>query len=194
MNTYATPSLIRILFLLLVAAGSALPARAATVLINPSNQSVMVGQTFSVNVSISGVADLYAFQFDLGYDPTLLSATNVSEGAFLPTGGSTLFLPGTIDNTAGSIAFTADGLQGPVAGVSGSGVLALAEFTALAPGWSGISLFNVILLDSNGLDIEPVTSGGNVQIAVIPLPAAFPLLSFGLAALGIGRRFSAWRK
>src|ERR1035441_6582973 len=34
-------------------------------------------------------------------DPTVLKATSVTEGAFLGTGGPTIFLPGTIDNVGG---------------------------------------------------------------------------------------------
>ena len=87
MKTQITPRLTRIIGFLLVAAWHVLPAHATSLFIDPSSLNVTVGQTFSLSVSISGVTDLYAFQFDIGYDPNVLSANTISEGAFLPTGG-----------------------------------------------------------------------------------------------------------
>ncbi len=52
-----------------------------------------VGGTFEVDASATGVSGLYAFQMDLTFDPTVLSAVSVTEGAFPPSGGSTFFLP-----------------------------------------------------------------------------------------------------
>src|ERR1700738_335986 len=60
--------------------------------IQPASQAVQPGQSFSLDVVISNVADLYAFQFDLAFDPFVLSATGVTEGPFLPSGGITAFI------------------------------------------------------------------------------------------------------
>ncbi|HEV3199328.1 MAG TPA: cohesin domain-containing protein, partial [Bryobacteraceae bacterium] len=61
--------------------------------------SAAVGDIFTVNVNIAGITDLYGFQFDLSFDPAILAAASSTEGPFLPTGGATFFIPGTIDNT-----------------------------------------------------------------------------------------------
>jgi adhesin HecA-like repeat protein len=53
----------------------------------------------------------------------VLSATGITEGSFLPSGGSTFLIPGMIDNNAGIIAFNADTLLSAISGVSGSGTL-----------------------------------------------------------------------
>src|ERR1700738_2856491 len=87
----------------------------------PSSSTVSAGANFVVGVNISGASDLYDFQLDLSFNPAVLQATNVAEGAFLSTGGFTFFLPGTIDNTAGTITFNADTLLTAISGVSGSG-------------------------------------------------------------------------
>lgn len=48
-----------------------------------------------VDVNIFGVADLYDFQFDLGFNPAVIRAMNVPEGAFLSNGGDLrVFFPG----------------------------------------------------------------------------------------------------
>src|SRR5579872_4655605 len=99
--------------------------------IQPASTSTSPGSTFAVSVDISNVTDLYAFQFDIGFNPATLAGVSVTEGSFLPGGGSTFFIPGFIDNTGGTIAFSADTLIGPIPGVSGSGTLATIDFTAV---------------------------------------------------------------
>jgi general secretion pathway protein D len=158
--------------------------------IEPPSQGVRPGQSFSLDVHITGVTDLYAFQFDLAFNPAVLSAGSITEGAFLPSGGVTSFIPGTIDNTAGSITFTADTLIGAIPGVSGSGIFATIDFQALALGTSAITLSNVILLDSNLAEITVNTVDGNVSVSAVPEPSPTLLLALGLAGV-LGYR---WRQ
>src|SRR5579872_3309794 len=99
--------------------------------IQPPSTSVGAGSNFAVDVNISNVSDLFAFQFDIGFNPGILSATSITEGLFLPGGGTTFFIPGTIDNIGGTISSNADTLIGAISGVSGSGTLAIIDFTAL---------------------------------------------------------------
>jgi hypothetical protein len=167
---------------------SATYAFAAPILsIEPSSQQVQSGQSFSLDVLISNVADLYAFQFDLAFNPLVLSATGVAEGSFLPSGGTTAFIAGTIDNSAGTISGIADSLIGPIPGVSGTGSLAIIDVHALSPGTSPIILSNVVLLDSS---LTPI--GSNVVngiVDVVPEPSTLLLLAtscVGLLALGAG--------
>ena len=97
---------------------------------------VILGQIFSVDIDITNVTDLYAFQFDLEFAPGVLSAVAVTEGGFLPSGGTTAFVPGTIDNFGGSITSTGDSLIGMIPGVNDSGVLATVDFLAVGVGIS----------------------------------------------------------
>src|SRR5437016_2039186 len=93
----------------------------------PSTTSASLGSSLNVNVLISSVMDLAAFQFDLIFTPSIISPGSISEGAFLPTSGPTFFIPGAIDNVGGTIAFTADTLLGSGPGVNGSGVLSVGQ-------------------------------------------------------------------
>jgi general secretion pathway protein D len=167
----------------------ATPALAQTVAVLPPSQSVFSGNPFSVDISISDVTDLYAFQFDLGFDPQVINATGITEGPFLATGGPTFFLPGTVDNASGTIAFTADTLQGPIAGVSGDGLLAVATFEAFAPGSSELDLENLFFLDSTGGGISVTIQSGEVSVLATPEPPSITLSWAGVLGCLIAGTF-----
>jgi general secretion pathway protein D len=173
-----------------------LAASAATIRFDPPSGLTSVGGIVNVNVSIANVTDLYAYQFDLAFDAGVLSASTVSEGAFLSGGGATFFVPGTIDNAAGTITFTVNTLLGPTPGVSGTGALAGIRFNGEAVGTSAVTLSNVVLLDSAGTDIVATVENGSVAVssAVIPEPRSAALVVAGAVALLVfGRRFRSTR-
>jgi hypothetical protein len=185
-------NLLAILVVCVIVISPPLAFAISTVSIQPPVSTVDVGSLLDVIVDISSVTDLYAFQFDIGFDPAVLSAIDVTEGPFLPSGGSTFFLPGTIDNIGGSISFTADSLIGAIPGVSGDGTLATLSFQALALGTSPVDLSNVILLDSSFADISYNTAGASVN--VVPEPGTLILLGSGLlSALALKKRFKKSR-
>jgi hypothetical protein len=113
----------------------------ASVYVDPSAQTVgAVGDSFIVNVNVSGVSDLYGYEFQLLYDPTVMNGTGQpAEGPFLENGGETFFFvlifSDHYDSTHG-MAWVRCTLSGNVSGVSGSGVLATIEFKSLALGSS----------------------------------------------------------
>lgn len=172
--------------------------------IQPSSGTFNIGDPFSLDISIRGAFDLYAFQFDLGFDPAVLSATSVTDGGFLGAPLDVFFIPGTIDNPSGSITFIANTLFGAVPGVSGNGVLASIGFTAIGLGTNSlITLSGVTLLDTASFDLDPpqpilviVQGGGSVTVnpaapAPVPEPATLFLFGTGLATLRYWRRRSA---
>jgi hypothetical protein len=166
---------------LLLGAGSVFAT--PVVSIQPSVSTIAPGDSLTLDVDIADVTDLFAFQFDLGFDPTALAAAGVTEGDFLPAGGTTLFIPGAIDDAAGSIAATADALFGTSV-VTGSGALARVALNALASGTSPITLSNVILLDSSLNDIPFTLSSGTVDVrGASPVPEPTPLTLLGTGGL-----------
>lgn len=153
----------------------------------------MVGQQVQIPVMISGVSDLYAFQFDIKFGSKIAMAVTVTEGAFLHGGGPTLFIPGTINNLAGTILFNAGSLLGNVQGVSGSGILAWLTFSGLHTGNTRITISNVILLDSNLHAIPFTTKSGRLQVGAVPEPATGALMVLGFFAIGLGSCSKRWR-
>lgn len=155
--------------------------------ISPASATVGAGNNVTLDVDISNITDLYAFQFDVTFDPGTVSAVSITEGSFLPGGGPTFFLPGTIDNVGGTIASTADSLVGAIPGVNGNGTLAILTLFGLALGTSMIDLSNVFLLDSNLNSIDASTRSGNVTVtprtAPTPEPSSLVLWISGMSAL-----------
>jgi hypothetical protein len=163
--------------------GGAVPLMATVISVQPTASNPQLGQTLSLDVVISGAVDLYAYQIDIGFDSSILSAGSVSEGPFLAAGGGTTFFPGLIDNVGGSVSFIADSLTGAVPGVSGGGRLITIGFSAIGLGVSPVDVFNVTALDSFGEGILVSTAGATVTPFAGPEPASVGFVLAGTLAL-----------
>ncbi|MDQ2778027.1 MAG: cohesin domain-containing protein [Pseudomonadota bacterium] len=147
-------------------------------------QPALVGSTVSVGVSINDIAGLYAWQFNLSFDPAVLQFASAIEGSFLSSAGGTFFDGGTVDNVAGTISFAVDTLIGPVPGASGSGLVSSFVFNVAAAGTSPITFSNVLFIDSQLLTIGVQSVDGSVMAAAVPEPTSAVLMGLGLA-LGV---------
>jgi len=154
-----------------------------TVRVDPASVNVEPGQPFTVHVMVEGAMDLGAFQFDMAYDPAVVTVTGVALGPFLgSTGRTAQSLGSDIDNTVGSITFAAFSFGGK-AGPQGMGVLAIVTLTAVGPGTSALNLQGVVVTDALANALPTSVQGGTVAVSAptptltltaMPSPTATP--------------------
>ena len=155
------------LLLTLSALGAIIPVALAeaVVAIEPVTSVADPPASFSINVTISGVFDLYSYELKVGFDKNVLTPTNALEGPFLITNPGapfgTLFSYQLNDNFV-YVACVTVGFGEEVYGATGSGTLAILEFTVEAPGESNLDIYDSLLLDyfGSGTEIPHTTSDG----------------------------------
>lgn len=150
-----------------------------------SDRVVTVGTIFDVEIHISGVSGLYAYDIDVDHAPAILDATGVTEGPFLASGGPTLFQGDDLANPVNALAT----LLGVPTGVSGTGILFTIQYTALAAGISSLQFTFTDLVDDQFQPITVDLGGARIVVQAAPLPSTLLMLGFGLAAIaGLRRR------
>lgn len=165
------------------------------------SDTVHVGDVFAIQVSIADVAGLTSFQFDLAFDPTIvtvLSFTDIGtdfETAATAGGG---FLTGLNGFTfTGLLSGVGDSISGLTTGngLTPSGTLLDIEFEALKIGISPLTLSNAFLTDNN--NFLSSANGDfllqNGQVAVVDEPDSLFLFVMCLVAFAVLRRNLAAR-
>ena len=137
--------------------------------VSPTSQYVQEGEVFTVNVSIDPAVAIAGAQFDLSFNPSIVSVNSVTEGNLLnQNGANTYFSLGTIDNTAGTITGVAGAIITPRQTVSSPGVFAIIQMTAKSVGGSStLDLSNVIVGDINGNPVPITVNNGSVTVGKV---------------------------
>jgi len=120
------------------------PPRVVDPTLTPCNE-------FNVTISIINATSLHAWDLNLYYNTTILTATNVFEGDFLKSGGITEFMSeiqNDFNATHGLIRMSCT--LSNSAEVSGNGVLAIITFHVENYGDTPITIANDVLYDSMG--------------------------------------------
>jgi hypothetical protein len=148
--------------------------------LNVGSSETELPTTFNVNITVGSVSNLYGWQVNLTFDPTIVQVTS----AFLPPNNvfsdkKPIAPPAQIDNTKGRLLLGANVGPGQTT-FSGSGILCTVKFKAIAPGTSPLTLVTkgslwdllTFLYDQFFFDIEPVdfTSGQVTVSGYIPIP------------------------
>jgi hypothetical protein len=182
---------------------SAASASASTILsINPSITTVNVGDTVTLNIDIENVFDLFSYNFDLAFDPDILSFQSIVEGEFPKSGDppddDTFFFTLGEENP-GTISFTTNAIIGSV-GVTGGGTLAVATFLAIMAGETEITFpdqFPNQLLFSDSSDnpiaVSAISALVQVNAGTSTVPdqtATMILFATALVALAACRSFT----
>jgi hypothetical protein len=123
------------------------------------------GAQFEVNIGVQPGEALAGAQFNLSFDPTVVTVNSVKEGNLLDKGNaSTFFNPGQIDNNAGSITGIMGVITTPGQMVVEAGSIAILNLTAVATGHSALTLSGVIAGSPNGQSLAVVATGAQIRV------------------------------
>jgi len=171
-----------------------------SVYIGPPSKTAAVGDSFTVNVTVENVENLFAWQIAMYYPSSVLNGTQVDEGPFLKAGGSTNFMivnfTDTYNATYGYL-LVGDVLLSALT-VNGSGTLATVTFKAVATGPCALNidttdkLFPTQLLDFDLKNIPFTTVDG--QVTIVPeFPSLAILPLFMIATIVSLVAFRKWK-
>jgi general secretion pathway protein D len=114
-------------------------AGGANFLFDPGQITAAKGNTFVVNLLISGAQNVYSVPVQMNYDPAKLQLVNVSNGGFLSQDGQAVALVHREDETTGTLQITATRPPG-AGGVSGQGAVVTLTFEAKASGQTPLTI------------------------------------------------------
>ena len=190
----------RIVTLVIAVAGLLVSSPSYAVLIHfvPGSTTVGPGDVFDLDILVSGLGTeiVSAYELDVSYDPTIITATGVTFGSFLgaPLDSLTDFILSSGNVNLAELSFLGD--DDLVALQPGSFVLATISFLAVAPGTTSLffepsPIFEVIdLKGKNAMILEAEAQPGTVivrQTEPVPEPGTL-LLLVGFVGLLAARR------
>ena len=108
-------------------------------LFDPPTVQAVKGNTFMVNLLISGAQNVYSVPVQLNYDPKMVQLVNVSNGGFLSQDGQAVAVVHREDETVGQSQITVTRPPG-AGGVSGQGAVATITFEAKASGQTPLTI------------------------------------------------------
>lgn len=132
-----------------------------TLFVSPPQSSVPAQSQITIQLDVSDVANINAFDFTIEYDETILDLEDWTYGDFL----SNLFTVYS-DNLPGFFRLACTQLATPAA--SGSGTLINLIFRAKAIGTSTITITSADFSDSQGNPSSPALTNGSVQVSNAP--------------------------
>lgn len=138
-----------------------------------------VGQVFTVTVDIAQMdTPLSAFQFDLGYDPTIVAYVGNTRGDFLPATGRSVVCPTPARIGAATVRL-ACASTGASPGATGAGTLSVLTFRAVGSGESDLTLGNIQLPDTGQPPtlVGSIPQNGHVTVAQECIPVGEMSLS-----------------
>jgi len=178
-------------------------AAAPVIRVVPKDNTADVGETFSVNLTVSDITadeSLYGWECRITFNPAIVNALEAVEGPFLgSTGYDTTWLSPSISNTIGTIDM--GGLLTPAAewngfppnGASGSGTLATITFKVVGQGATDLyfkeetdtELDSVIIAggSQNESPIVHTAEKGSFSNAGVPIQGQLPMIIAGVVVV-----------
>jgi hypothetical protein len=157
-------------------------ASPATIAMQPAQvNNIASGGTFTVNVTVAEVSELYGWQINVTFNPQILNVERVAEGPFLKDINETIF--GTnLKNTVG-YAIVSAAFMPPYAshGASGSGLLANMTFSVKGSGSTSLhfdatrTYLRTVVSGSVAPILDVTTVDGSFANAAGGFQSGFPL-------------------
>jgi hypothetical protein len=208
MSRFAAAGAPALMAALLAGTFASQPAHAVAIEFVPSGAEGFVGDLFNIDVVVSGLSSgesgeiVSAFDLDVLYDSSILSATSIAFGPALgltdiDTFASSIFSPGRLDFANVSLLFNDD-----LAALQGDSVLlASLTFSAIGVGSSTLTFDTltppgVTLVGSDPFSTLPVDFAGSALLTIrerptgVPEPGALALLGLGLLGIAAARKRS----
>ena len=150
-------------------------AQQTTIQIEPSHQSILIGNEVTINVTIKNVTDLAAWELKIYYENAKLNGTYIAEGPFLKNVRDTFFyVVNFTDNynaTHGRIWATCT-LTGSGPGANGTGTLLTVKFKTKQIGTTSLHITDTDPINTAAETIPHTTADGTISI-VKPPTASF---------------------
>jgi len=112
-----------------------------------------IGDTFEVHVNVTDATDLFAWQVNMSWNPSILNVSNIIAGEFLNVGAAPNYTSSSsapnglgfvINKTDNATGYTAMGesILGADIGVSGNGRLVTIEFQVVGYGYTNLTIIS----------------------------------------------------
>jgi hypothetical protein len=140
---------------------------APSLLVDPTQLTAFKGDSFTVNIDVQSVTDLYGWEFQLYWNNTVLNCTNaVIQTPTEWQNNSQNYGSGLEENYNATTAlyWVGQSATSPASSFNGSMTIATLTFQALQPGTSSLTLADTVLGDSTAQPINCTVSSGSVTV------------------------------
>ena len=141
-------------------------------------QSLAVGETLTLPLTIIGGEDVAGYQATVSYDTSALRYVSSQNGDYLPTGA--FFVPPVI--TGNKVTLAATSLAGES---NGDGTLAILTFEVVAVKTSTLTLSEVLLTDGDSQSSHPRVEATEVTVTVPPSTTVPPLTTIRISSSAV---------
>lgn len=128
-------------------AAPAPPAPVTRLMVRPAAVETQAGGTFTIQLEVENVRDLFAAPFRVKFDPQVLRLNEIRAGNLLSGDGKQIIFTRNILNDTGDATVNLNRLPGS-GGISGSGALATLTFQAMGRGATAITFPELAMRDS----------------------------------------------
>jgi len=135
--------------------------------IDPVTTAAVLDTDYTINIEIANVTDLYAWEFQLDYDPSILNLTSAS---IVPGGLNepTQTFYNLIDEINGHLWWAVSTRHPTTMGISyAEHAIFEIHFHTISIGTSNLDLYSTILSDSNGDPISHTVVNGSITVSEV---------------------------